>query len=362
MTFWIILTLLCLVALLFAAWPIYRNAQRLTPMLAGVIVFTVALSVALYNHVGSPNVPSGRGGDSLEDMESVMASLEARLAQNPEDLKGWQMYARSNMSLQRFDAAVEAYERIMELEDGRNAQTLVDLALAILSRDGTAIEGRPAALIDGALALDPNNPAALFYAGVAAANQGDRDLAAERWEILLGLNPPPEIRSVLEQRIAEWRGEPYEPSSPAVAAGLPPDHPPVEGAGNAAAEPAPAATAPAADPNAVVTARIALSQSAIESIGADANVFVIARDPAQPSPPIAVSRLRLSQLPTVVSLGDAESMVAGRDLSGFPEFELLARVSLSGSPAATSGDWYGSLIVRPADTDSVFLSIDQQVP
>lgn len=354
MTFWVVLVALCLIALLFVAWPLYRNAQRLTPLLASVIVFTVAVSAGLYNHVGSPEVPSGRSGESLEDMASVMASLEARLAENPDDLKGWQMLARSNMSLQRFDAAVAAYERVMQLEDGRNAQTLVDLALAILSRDGTAIEGRTAALIEGALALDPNNPAALFYSGVAAANQGDTELAASRWEILLGLNPPPEIRTILEQRIAEWRGEPFEPASPSVAAQLPSDHPPIESSAEA--------QVPAADPNAVVTARVALSESAIQAIGVDANVFVIARDPAQPSPPIAVSRVRVSELPAMVALGDAQSMVAGRALSAFDEFELLARVSLSGSPAASSGDWFGSLIVRPADSNSVFLSIDQQVP
>ncbi len=359
MTFWIIVSALCLVAMLFATWPIYRNAKRLTPMLAGIIVFTVAISVSLYSHVGSPDVPSGRGGQSLEDMEQVMAALEARLADNPEDIKGWQMLARSNMSLQRFDAAVTAYERVMELEDGRNAQTLVDLALAILSRDNSPIEGRPAALIDGALAMDPNNPAALFYSGVAAANNGDTNLAAERWEILLGLNPPPEIRSVLAQRIAEWRGEPVAAIDP--DATLPADHPPIEPPAGEVAAPA-STEPPEADPDAVVTARVALSQGAVESIGVDANVFVIARDPAQPSPPIAVSRVRLSELPAVVSLGDSQSMVAGRDLSGFEEFELLARVSLSGSPAATSGDWFGSLIVRPADSNSVFLSIDQQVP
>ncbi len=360
MIFWIIVSAFCLVAMLFAAWPIYRDTKRLTPMLAGIIVFTVAMSAGLYNHVGSPNVPSGRSGQSLEDMQEVMAALEARLAENPEDLKGWQMLARSNMSLQRFDAAVTAYERAMELEDGRNAQTLVDLALAILSRDGTPIEGRPAALIDSALAMDPNNPAALFYSGVAAANNGNTDLAAERWEILLGLNPPPEIRSVLAQRIAEWRGQPVAAIDPAAA--LPADHPPIDSEAEQGAAQAAVPQAPEADPDAVVTARVALSQGAIESIVADASVFVIARDPAQPSPPIAVSRIRVSQLPAVVSLGDSQSMVAGRDLSGFEEFELLARVSLSGGPAARSGDWFGSLIVRPADGNSVFLSIDQQVP
>ena len=142
---------------------------------------------------------------------------------------------------------------------------------------------------------------------------------------------------------------PVDPAVPTVAGEMPPDHPPVS-----------AATSD--DPDAVVTARVSLSDNALSAITTDANVFIIARDPAQPSPPIAVDRLRLSELPAVVSLGDAQSMVAGRSLSGFEEFELLARVSLSGSPAATSGDWFGALIVRPADERSVFLAIDQQVP
>lgn len=351
MTFWIVLVALCLLALGFGVWPLYRESHRLTPLLATVVVFVVALSAGLYNHVGSPDVRSaGVHSDELPDMDAVLESLQQRLANNPDDIKGWKMLARSQMMLQRFDDAVTTYERVMELEDGRNAQTLVDLALAVLSRDGSAIEGRTAALIESALTLEPNNPAALFYSGVASANRGDTDLAASRWEILLGLNPPPEIRSIIEQRVAEWRGAPVESPQTPVAQGMP-----------SAADTA-NTQAPAVDPDAVVTARVSLSDNAIAAITADANVFVIARDPAQPSPPIAVNRVRLSELPAVISLGDAQSMVAGRTLSGFEEFELLARVSLSGSPAATSGDWFGSLIVRPAENPSVFLAIDQQVP
>ncbi len=350
MTFWIILVVLCLLALSFGIWPLYRESRRLTPLVATVIVFTVALSAGLYNYVGSPDVPSaGAQSETLPDMESVMASLTQRLDQNPDDINGWKMLGRSQMTLQRFDDAVTTYERVMELEAGENAQTLVDLALAILSRDGTAIEGRTAALLESALALEPNNPSALFYSGVASANRGDTDLAASRWEILLGLNPPPEIRTILEQRVAEWRREPVKPF----------EHPVVD---QGTAEQMPAEEEATADPDAVVTARVSLAENAISAITADANVFIIARDPAQPSPPIAVNRVRVSELPAVVSLGDAQSMVAGRTLSAFEEFELLARVSLSGSPAATSGDWFGTLIVRPADKRSVFLSIDQQVP
>jgi len=193
----------------------------------------------------------------------------------------------------------------------------------------------------------------LFYSGVASANRGDTDLAASRWEVLLGLSPPPEIRSILEQRVAEWRGVPLDTVQPKVA-----ESAPAPAAATALSEP----VAPEAAPGAVITARVALSETAMAAITADANVFIIARDPAQPSPPIAVDRVRLSDLPAVVALGDQNSMVAGRALSGFEEFELLARVSLSGGPAAASGDWFGSLIIKPSDTSSVFLAIDQQVP
>ena len=346
MTFWIILVVFCVAAVLFAVWPLYRESQRLTPLLATVIVFTVALTAIVYDQVGSPGVPSGRsvtsgGGEDLPGMDEVVTSLKARLAENPEDIAGWKMLGRTQLTLRDYAGAAETYERAMELEEGKDPQTMVDLAIAILNRDGTPIEGRPASLIDNALALDPNNPAALFYSGLGAANRGDTQTAAERWEILLGLNPPENIRGILEQRLAEWRGEAMP--SQAAAVQTPPE-----------------AEAPAND--AVISAQVSLSDEARAAITSDASVFVIARDPAAPSPPIAVSRHRVSDLPALVSLTDAQSMVAGRNLSMFAEIELLARVSLSGTPGAASGDWFGSLVVRPAERDVVGLTINKQVP
>lgn len=345
MTFWTILVVLCLAAIVFAVWPLYREAHRLTPLLATVIVFTVALSTIMYDQVGRPGVPSGRSvpdsSGELPGMDEVVTSLKERLAENPEDLAGWKMLGRTQMTLRDYAGAVDTYERTMELEEGKDAQTMVDLAVAILNRDGTPLVGRPASLIDNAVALDPNNPAALFYSGLSAANRGDTDTAAQRWEVLLGLNPPENIRAILEQNLAEWRGE------------TPPSQ--------AAAAQAPAVDAAAAD-GAIIAAQVSLSPEAQAAITVDANVFVIARDPAAPSPPIAVSRHRVSELPALISLSDAQSMVEGRNLSMFPEIEVLARVSLSGSPGATSGDWFGSLVVRPAEGNAIALTINKQVP
>jgi cytochrome c-type biogenesis protein CcmH len=126
---------------------------------------------------------------------------------------------------------------------------------------------------------------------------------------------------------------------------------------------APAPAAPGATgAGIVVTADVSVSAAAIAALPADATVFIIARDPAQPSPPIAVTRRRLSELPDVVELGDRDSMIPGRTLSGFAEFELVARVSLSGQPIARTGDWFAAQLVRPAENDAVTLSIATQVP
>ena len=346
MTFWIILVVLCLLAIVFAGWPLWRASHKLTPLLATVIVFTVALSVGLYDHIGSPGVSSGPSGssassDNLPGMDEVVSSLQARLANSPDDIDGWKMLARTHMTMRNYAGAADALEKAMELEGGQVAQTMVDLALAILSRDNTPIEGRTKSLIDSALAMEPNNQAALFYSGVAAANRGDTDTAAGYWETLLALNPPEDVRGLLEQRIAQWRGEAPPPTA------MPGQSDPIQTAGAS---------------DAVISASVAMSDEAKAAMTGDANIFLIARDPAAPSPPIAVSRLRVSELPTVVDLNDAQSMVAGRELSAFAEVEVVARISLSGGPAATSGDWFGSRIMRPAENNSVSIVINQQVP
>ena len=349
--FWILLVILCLLAIVFAVWPLWRESRRLTPVVASVIVLTVAVSAGLYDTIGSPGVPSGRSqgaaqgmghsGD-LPGMEEAVASLKQRLANNPDDVEGWRMLGRTQSAMQNFAGAVEALERAVELENGQNADTLVDLAIGLVNRDGGPLEGgRPVALLENALKLNQNNQPALFYLGMASANRGDTDTAATLWERLLTLGPPEDVRGILEQNIAMWRGE--EPPVPSMLAEQP------------------AAEAPVPD-DAVVSARVSLSAEAVAAMSNNAPVFIIARDPNAPSPPIAVARRMLSDLPAVVSLTDAQSMVEGRNLSGFAEIELLARVSLSGGPAAQSGDWFGSMIVRPSENNSVVLTIDQQVP
>lgn len=346
---WLTLGVMSFAGVVFTVWPFLRDNSRNFGVVAAAVLFVVASSAGLYSMIGSPGLENERlshGGGQGGDMLEVVESLAQRLESNPDDLNGWRMLGRSYMELNDYRRAVAAFERVVELEDGQSAQGLVELGEAVLAAEGgQTMPPRAMSLFENALAVEPNNQAALFWGGLTAVNRGETDVAADRWERLLGTNPPADIRNVIEQRIAEWRGG--EPA-PAMAAAEP-----------APAEPA-AATAPPAE-GAIVSASIALSDAAQSALPPDAIVFVIARDPAQPSPPIAVTRRRLAELPAVVHLGDGESMVAGRALSGFEEFELVARVSLSGQPVSQPGDWFGSVIVKPAENGSIALSIDTPV-
>jgi cytochrome c-type biogenesis protein CcmH len=334
---WVPLAVMALVAVLFVAWPLYSRQKRVTVTMVLSIAAIAALSAGLYVRQGSPDLPSG-GPVDTHTLDEMIVALAARLEDNPDDLAGWKMLGRSYMSVRNYAAAADAYDRAVKLESSQNAETLVELGEAILARDNSRIEGQTSALFESALAIEPNNATALFYGGIGAFNRGNKELAADRWEILLGLSPPPEIEQLLRQRIAEWRGEP-----PAAIVG--------------AAPPTPEDRS-----DVIVSAAVSVSAAAAQALPSDAVVFVIARDPGQPSPPIAVSRRRLSEFPVTIDLGDRDSMVAGRELSGFAEIELIARVSLSGQPTQQSGDWFGVQRIRPAESSSVVLVIDEQVP
>jgi len=329
---WAIFGVMLLVAASAIVWPLWRIRRRLDAR-AMVLVAALAVGCGLtYNQIGQPEA---RFTAAVPDsVDAMVESLAARLEQDPTDIEGWKMLGRSYTVMRRFDEAVAALERAVALEDSANGQTLADLGEAIFLGDNRALQGRAGELFESSLALVPGNPKALFYSGLAAAERGDEELAAERWEALLATSPPPEITSVLEQRIAEWRGQP-------------------------APSPGPLKAAAANDVS--VDVDVALGEAAA-TLGPDTTVFIIARDPAQPSPPVAVARRLAEELPTRVTLTDADAMLPGRPLSAFSTLEIVARASVGGQPMPQSGDWFGEATVNLAGERSASIRIDRQVP
>jgi cytochrome c-type biogenesis protein CcmH len=83
---------------------------------------------------------------------------------------------------------------------------------------------------------------------------------------------------------------------------------------------------------------VEISVSAAAELPAGATLFVIARPPGG-GMPYAVVRRPAAMLPLTVQLDDTVSMNPDLPLSKAPAFEVVVRLSRSGTPAAQPGDW-----------------------
>ena len=312
------------------------------------------------------------------DAQDAIAELAASLEENPDDVEGWKFLGRSYRAQERYREAARAFERAYELADD-DPVVMLDLGESILFADSTAITGRAGQLFENALQLAPNNARALWYAGLAAANRGERLLAADRWEQILDTAPPDDVRQILENNIRELRaaagaGEGDAGAPRAAAAEMPPQ----EAAPAAAAEPAPeaetqaesqtetqaaseaAVAAPDAEPG-TVPLQVTLSPELASQAPADAVLFIFARTPGVGGPPIAAVRRRAGDLPLSITLSDANAMMAGRQISTQEELELVARVAKGGSISEGEGDLIGATTYRMDSGKTARLVIDQVV-
>ena len=173
---WVSFGIMLLAAALRVAWPVYRNQRRFSWISASMVIGVIALSAGIYSRIGTPSTESAESAPV--ELEEMMRSLDARLQENPDDPEGWKMLGRSYAQLDNPAKAIAAFEKAVALEGSSNAETLISLGEAMLMNDETSIGGRAGELFESGLALAPSNPRGLFYAGLAAANHGDTNLAA----------------------------------------------------------------------------------------------------------------------------------------------------------------------------------------
>jgi cytochrome c-type biogenesis protein CcmH len=255
----------------------------------------------------------------------MVAKLESHLREDPKDLPGWLMLGRSYVTLERLDDAIVAYDHAHQL-DADNAEAALGLGEAMSLRAGGNITPAAAQLFEQALTLQPDSPKALLYGGFAAAVRGDYAAARTRWLALKAMHPPVQIEQVLDARIAELGAA---------------------GAGPAAGAPAPGIATPAgggaAAPGAEVTVNISIAPALKARLTRDAPLFLFAREPGAPGPPLAAKRLTSAAIGTQIHLSAADSMMPGRVLLNGHQVSITARVSFSGQPLPAAGDLYGEL-------------------
>ncbi|HEX9489346.1 MAG TPA: tetratricopeptide repeat protein, partial [Stellaceae bacterium] len=123
-------------------------------------------------------------------IRGMVDGLAVKLKSDPEDFEGWMKLARAYSVLNERDKAADAYEQAARLkpEDPRIPLAEAE-ALIVDHAPQVPLPERAVALWRRVDTLDPQQPAALWYLGLAAAQQRRLAEASGYWQRLLPLLP-----------------------------------------------------------------------------------------------------------------------------------------------------------------------------
>ncbi|MAT92094.1 MAG: c-type cytochrome biogenesis protein CcmI [Halioglobus sp.] len=314
----------------------------------GWVLFAfVALSSAGLYHLlgGAGDVVISRQLQSLDantspaQMDQVIAAIETRAAQRPDNLHYLALLGRYYMGQQDYAAALATYDSLLQSVP-EDAQALAYAAQAEYLAAGRQLNDSARLKAEQALAANPHQRTALGLLGMASYEQGRYRAAIEYWERLLATEPPnSESARMIAGVLASAREQLGE-------APLPADGP--------AGTPTPA--------TAGVSVSLSLPPGA--QVNASDTLFVLARSALSDSRmPIAVQRLQVGQLPTTLRLDDGNSM-AGQKLSAAESVVVVAQVSPSGRPGEANATWVGTAgpLTPAVDAEPVTLVLAPNTP
>ena len=325
---WVTFILLLALMSLIILWPIYASEEKINKKFILILVPSLVITLYIYSIIGNPDIETITQDNTANDMVEALAE---RLEKFPGDIQEWRMLGRSSIVTENYQQAADAYRRVLEIQEFPESGSFSDLAESLLFLNNGNFSEEIVSLFDNALHIYPDNPKALFYGGLIASSFNDQELAVSRWQRLLNSSPPEDITNILLSKIAEWRGNETIVSF--------------------------------TDEDIKIPLKVSLKKNINIMFKHDTNLFIIARDPDNPRPPIAVIRRKTSELPLDIILSNDNVMIPGTTLTNFNQLEIIARTSDGNNPVAESGDWYGSIIISSENFLKGFnIVIEQQIP
>ena len=299
------------------------TSERERAILAmGVALLVPLIGVSVYALLGTPTPPAPVTAQRDHPSPAKMiAELGQRIEQAPKDPEPRTWLARVYMTTHDYPQAVAAYEALYQLVPDEPAM-LVEYADALTMTEGSEFKTKANALITRALEIEPNNLTALWLAGLAAEQAGRAPAALDYLTRARAASITRELpTSELDTQIAA-----LETRSGLKAKITAP--PPVE--------------KPIAATAASINVEVTLAAALAAKVPTDATLFILAKNPAGPPMPLAVKRLKASDLPISVILDDSLAMAPQFKLSTAREVIVTARISASGQALPSSGDLQGS--------------------
>ena len=203
--------------------PAGRRGAKVASLV--VILLVPILTVGLYLRLGAPDYADMplqarlQGQPSNMDMAAALARIEAHLAQEPDDERGWEVMAQVYSRLERPGDAAKAYRNLIRLR-GASPDLLAAYGQALVFADQGKVSAEAQAVFEKVLSLEPDRMEPRFYLALAAEQQGDKARALEGYGKLLADAPPDApFAPMVRERIVRLGGEAPAQSAPAPSQG-----------------------------------------------------------------------------------------------------------------------------------------------
>ncbi|MDR4652683.1 MAG: c-type cytochrome biogenesis protein CcmI [Nitrosomonas sp.] len=329
----------------------------------------LANATQMQQHPGNNNeTPAGH-----DNFMSVLDNLITRLNNNPEDIEGWFMLARTYAIMKRYDEAANTYARLNEMIP-KNPQILSDYAdVLAMTNDGSLI-GKPSELITEALNIDPEYPKALALAGTVEYEKKEFNQAAVYWERLLAVIPDESqlaqsvresIADARELAVKESGAQPAQVAEAGGSVGGAVDKKSNSNASDIKSQQMERDTSSVSSTESSslsISGTVTISDTVSSSVNPNDTLFIYARAETGPKMPLAILRLKASDLPAVFTLTDEMAMTPAMKLSSFPNVIIEARISRSGQAVPSSGDLQGLSNPVKVGANNVAIMIDSRIP
>ncbi len=261
------------------------------------------------------------GMSTAEIMSQRVQMMEAQVEADPENSQGWFSLGHTYISANRYDDAVRAFDKVMELV-GVHAELLGPKATALYYKAGQQMTPEVQALIDQSLALDPEDASTLLLVGMNAFFTADYQLAINSWETILASGRGDIDRSAIISAIdsAKMRMQGAEGAMP-----------------NDDAHKGLTSTAK------TVSIEVSVAPELLEQVNKTDMLFVFARPTQGSRMPLAATKVSAASLPITITLDDSTGMGGDIKLSDAKDVEIIAVLSKRGSVKPQTGDLKGTL-------------------
>lgn len=324
------------------------------------------LALVLYALLGSPDALSvapaqaapahgaAGGAQGEHDPSAMIATLEAKLKEKPDDSAGWYMLGRTYGALGRYEDAAKALAKTNELLPN-DARVMADYAEALALAQGRRIDGKPLELLTKALEINDKEEKALELLGIAAYQKKNFAQAAFYWRQLLKVIPKD---TDYARDIAAAAEEAEKAAADQSGLG---DKARLGAQADAAEKAKEKAKRAHQGSGPSVSGSVTIKGDLIAKVKSADTVFIFAQAPGAKMP-LASVKITPDMLPYQFTLDDSQAMSPDHKLSAQSEVVIVARISKSGQPTAQSGDLQGKSAPVKVGQHDVKIVIDSVLP